>query len=123
MDEWEPGPHIRIRNSLVYKMMKENHNMIEQGSTLAIEQKECWIPNNMFLALYVAGIVGMILLALSGTLNPKASTGLITLTIVYGLFGSLMFFKKISIVRCPSKVLLGAAVFIGITAFIDKYFI
>jgi len=103
--------------------MKKPQNIIESGTALAVEQKECWIPNKMFLALYITGIAGMILLSLSGTLDPKASTGLMTLTIVYGLFGSLMFFKKISIVRCPSKVLLGAAVFIGITAFIDKYYI
>jgi len=104
-------------------MMKDTHNMTSSANALAIEPRECWVPNKMFLAIYLAGIVGTIVLSMSGLLNPKASTGLLTLTIVYGLLGSLMFFKKISIVRCPSKVLLGAAVFIGITAFIDKFYI
>ncbi len=104
-------------------MMKDTHNIDGPANTLAIEPRECWVPNKAFLAIYLAGIMGLIGLSMSGALNPKASTGLFTLTIIYGLLGSLMFFKKISIVRCPSKVLLGAAAFIGITAFIDKFYI
>ena len=103
--------------------MKNSQNMTEASDALIIDPGECWVPNKMFLALYIAGIVGMIVLSMSGMLDPQVSTGLFAMTIVYGLLGSLMFFRKISIVRCPSKVLLGAAAFIGVTAFIDKFYI
>jgi hypothetical protein len=103
--------------------MKDNPNMVNAGSGFLSEPKECWIPNKMFSMMYVAGIIGMIMLSISGILDAKTSAGLFTLTIIYGLVGSLMFFKRISIVRCPSKVLLGAIAFISVTAFIDKFYI
>ncbi len=115
--------HMAVSNKLVTQMMEDKRNMVEPAETLAIEPRECWIPNKMFIGLYVTGILGLIALSLSGMLDGSASSGLLTLTIVYGLLGSLMFFKKISIVSCPSRILLGAAAFIGVTAFIDKYYI
>ena len=104
-------------------IMKDTRNIVTPGDSAVSEPKECWIPNRMFLAMYIIGIISMVLVSLSGLLDRQASTGLFTLTVVYGLLGSLMFFKSISIVRCPSRVLLGAVAFVGVTAFIDKYYI
>ncbi len=99
--------------------MEDKRSMVEPAETLAMEPRECWIPNKMFIGLYIAGMMGLIALSLFG----GASKGLLTLAIVYGLLGSLMFFKNISIVCCPSRILLGATAFIGVTTFIDKYYI
>lgn len=103
--------------------MNLKHNILDPAEPANMEAKECWIPNKMFMATYLSGIVGIIALSLSGALDIHASKGLLTLGIIYGLLGSLVFFSKFSIVRCPSRILLGAAAFISITAFVDKYYI
>ncbi len=84
------------------------------------ESKECLIPNKMFIALYVIGLIGLIGFSFA---NQALSASVITLAVVFSLLGGLAMLKNISIIRCPTKVLIGAIAFITTTAVIDKYFI
>lgn len=80
--------------------------------------RECQFPNHMFIALYTVGLVALIAF---NAINQTISTGGLALIIVFGLLGGLALLKNISIIRCPTKVLIGAMAFISATAVIDKY--
>lgn len=84
------------------------------------DSRECQIPNQMFMALYTVGLIALISLSV---INESISTGSLALTIVFGLLGGLALLKNISIIRCPTRVLIGAMGFIAATATIDKYLI
>lgn len=64
-------------------------------------------------------VVASILKGVETVLTPEA----LTLGMVFALLASLALFKGISILKCPSKVILGGAVFVAITSFVDSVLI
>ncbi|MGV6816254.1 MAG: hypothetical protein ACWA44_03170 [Thiotrichales bacterium] len=87
---------------------------------MILNAEECQFPNRMFIVLYTVGLAALITLSV---INQSISTGGLALIIVFGLLGGLALLKNISIIRCPTKVLIGAMGFITATAVIDKYLI
>jgi hypothetical protein len=88
-----------------------------------LEPKECWLPNKLFVSMYLTGLISLSLLAATGVVNRQLSESAFSLAIVLFLMGGLALMKNISIIRCPSKVLVSGILFMGVTAFLDaSYF-
>jgi hypothetical protein len=88
-----------------------------------LEPKECWLPNKLFVSMYLTGLISLSLLSVTGVVNRQLSESAFSLAIVLFLMGGLALMKNISIIRCPSKVLVSGILFMGVTAFLDaSYF-
>ncbi|RUM93684.1 MAG: hypothetical protein DSZ28_07160 [Thiothrix sp.] len=100
------------------------NNVTEENLTMTIlESKECWLPNKLFVSMYLTGLISLSLLAVSGIVNRQLSESAFSLTIVLFLMGGLALMKNISIIRCPSQVLVSGIVFMATTSFLGaKYF-
>ena len=84
-----------------------------------LEPRECWLPNKLFVSMYLTGLISLSLLAVSGIVNRQLSESAYSLTIVLLLMGGLALMKNISIIRCPSKVLVSGIIFMAVTSFLD----
>lgn len=84
------------------------------------ELKECLIPNRLLLLSYTAGVAGMVVISILKGVEVILTPEVIALSLVFTLLASLVLLKGISILKCPSKVILGGAVFVAITAFVDS---
>jgi hypothetical protein len=73
--------------------------------------------------MYLTGLISLSLLSVTGVVNRQLSESAFSLAIVLFLMGGLALMKNISIIRCPSKVLVSGILFMGVTAFLDaSYF-
>lgn len=84
------------------------------------ELKECNIPNRLLMLTYTAGVVGMVVISILKGVETVLTPEALTLGLVFVLLASLALFKGISILKCPTKVILGGAVFVAITSFVDS---
>jgi len=83
-----------------------------------LEPKECWLPNKLFISMYLTSLFSLALLAIPGVVTRQLSESAFSLAIVLLIMGGLSFMKNISIIRCPSKVLVTSMVFMGVTSFL-----
>jgi hypothetical protein len=83
-----------------------------------LEPKECWLPNKLFVSMYLTSLSSLALLAIPGVVTRQLSESAFSLAIVLLIMGGLSFMKSISIIRCPSKVLVTSMVFMGVTSFL-----
>ncbi len=83
-----------------------------------LEPRECWLPNKLFVSMYLIGLIALSLVAVSGMVNRQLSESAFSLTIVLLLMGGLALMKNISIIRCPSIVLVSGIVFMAATSFL-----
>lgn len=86
---------------------------------LTLEQTECGKPDKVFFALYITGLASLILTAASGVLSGSLTSSTIMMAIVFAIVGGVALLKDISIATCPSKVLVGAVIFIAVTTLLD----
>ena len=84
------------------------------------EPKECWLPNRLLMLAYTVGVVGMILTSVFKGVDTVLKPQTLMLCFVFALLGGLALFKGISILKCPSKVILGGALFVAVTALVDS---
>ncbi|MGF1547832.1 MAG: hypothetical protein ACFCUJ_08570 [Thiotrichales bacterium] len=84
------------------------------------EPRDCWLPNKLFAVLYSAALAIVVLAALLGLGSSTVNAGPALLILIYGLVGGLVIFKGMSIMRCPSKVLIAATLFVPMVIFLDK---
>lgn len=81
------------------------------------------MSNNVLLTLIGAVVITLITVIASGALNASQTSGALVFSIIFIMLGAVAMMKDISIVRCPSRILVGAIGFIALTALIDSYLI
>ncbi len=77
------------------------------------------VPNKLFVSLYGASILGLMVAVVADLLDKGVSGGVLSLMLIFALLGSLVLFKGISLLRCPSKVLVGGILFIALSVYLD----
>jgi len=98
-------------------------NVTEENLTMTLlEPRECWLPNKLFVSMYLTGLISLSALAVSGVVSRQLSESAFSLTIVLLLMGGLALMKNISIIRCPSIVLVTGIVFMATTSFLGATF-
>jgi lysylphosphatidylglycerol synthetase-like protein (DUF2156 family) len=94
-------------------------NVTEENLTMTtLEPRECWLPNKLFISMYFTSLISLSLLAVSGIVGRQLSESAFSLVIVLLIMGGLSLMKNISIIRCPSKVLVTGLLFMGVTSFL-----
>ncbi len=83
------------------------------------DSRECVVTDKLFVSLYGIAIVGLVVAVVADLLNKGVSGGVVSLMLVFGLLGSLVMFKGISLLRCPSRVLVGGILFIALSVYLD----
>ena len=84
------------------------------------EPKECWLPNRLLMLAYTVGVIGMVLSSVFKGIDTVLTPQTLMLCLIFALLGGLALFKGISILKCPSKVILGGAIFVAVTALVDS---
>ncbi|HGG59359.1 MAG TPA: hypothetical protein ENK26_05490 [Gammaproteobacteria bacterium] len=82
---------------------------------------ECRLSNQMLVAILVGAVSGLLLALASGLLVGTQITGAISFIIIFSLLGVVGMLNDISILKCPTRILVGAAGFITLTAILDAY--
>ncbi|HHJ20612.1 MAG TPA: hypothetical protein ENJ84_12455 [Gammaproteobacteria bacterium] len=84
-----------------------------------LESTECGKPDKTFITLYIVGMAGLILAAASGTLSGSLTASTLMMAIIFSILGGVALLRDISIVKCPTRILVGAVIFIAVTAILD----
>lgn len=84
------------------------------------EPNECWLPNRLLMISYTIGVIGMIVASVFKGIDTVLAPQTLMLCLVFALLGGLALFKGISILKCPSKVILGGAIFVAVTTLVDS---
>jgi len=82
---------------------------------------ECSKSNHMLLAIIGGAVLSLVLALVFGALPGSQVTGAISFIIIFSLLGLVGMLKEISILKCPNKILVGAAGFVALTALLDAY--
>lgn len=86
-----------------------------------ITSKHCVISDQHLLGVLITVSLITIALVASGVLNTDQTTVAASFIVILGVFGLVGLLKDISILRCPNRVLVGAAVFVTATSLLDSY--
>lgn len=84
------------------------------------EPKECWLPNQLLVLSYTIGVISMVVISMLKGIETVLTPQTLALCLIFALLGGLALFKGISILKCPSKLILGGAVFTAVTALVDS---
>lgn len=84
------------------------------------EPNPCWLANRLLLLTYAVGVVSVFAFAGTRGFESLWSPETLTLSMIFALLGGLMLFKGISILKCPSKVILGSTFFVVVASLIDS---
>jgi hypothetical protein len=85
------------------------------------EPKECLIPNKLLGAFYAVGTSLIFVLGLAGLFSGNINRGVIILALLYALLGGLVLFKSVSLVRCPTKIVLGGVLYVSVMALLNVW--
>ena len=84
------------------------------------DQKECLLPTRLLIGITAISLSIIVVAGITGMATSILSPKVISLVLVFGLISSLVLFKNISILRCPSKVLVSGLAFVALSAFLDS---
>ncbi|MGV6859942.1 MAG: hypothetical protein ACWA5X_13350 [bacterium] len=84
------------------------------------ENKECAMPTRIVNLIIAVSLSVFVVASLTGLLGQFISAKTITLALIFSLVSSVLVFRNISILKCPSKVLLSGIAFVAVTAFLDS---
>ncbi len=84
------------------------------------EQKECLMPTRIVNAVIAISLSVIVVASMTGFLTQMISAKTITLALIFSLMSGVIVFRNISILKCPSKVLLSGMAFVAVTAFLDS---
>lgn len=89
--------------------------------TICESKRQCWIPNRFFGFMYMSGWV---LIAIMAAMSDRTGIGveaIVSFCVAYFMLGGVILFSRMSILACPSKVLVVGVFFMFIASFLHVY--
>ena len=83
--------------------------------------EKCGVPNQLLVGLLITASFIFMLVITSGILSRSQTAAAASFFVIFAVFGLVSMLKDISILRCPNRVLVGAAVFVTATSLLDSY--
>ncbi len=84
---------------------------------------QCRSPSDSLIKIWGGILAGLTLLLASGWLSASLASSVMAFIVVFGMLGLVGLLQGLSIARCPTQVLTGAAGFAIVTAIVDLFLI